>query len=261
MKIHDSLRQECMPEMVYSICKLAGSKKYSKVELKKLITLDSTDVQTYNKAYRFAVECGFIKEDSSDIVISNFKKEELSDFKNFRYTIFMNIYNNENTTFNELSKWFLSQNSDVFKYKSAQDLSIVIPNDMFSNIEKDYILGFRFWIVALGLGMLQKSGSGNMLVFSCNTILSEWLKNAKPFKKNQTIIMKDFIKTLTEQCPVFSSCINGNNINLALSMGLRVLHINNIIELKYTTDSGNIWHLTNSLTNPATNNITEIIVR
>ena len=159
----------------------------------------------------------------------------------------MNIYNNENTTFNELSKWFLSQNSDVFKYKSAQDLSIVIPNDMFSNIEKDYILGFRFWIVALGLGMLQKSGSGNMLVFSCNTILSEWLKNAKPFKKNQTIIMKDFI--------------NGNNINLALSMGLRVLHINNIIELKYTTDSGNIWHLTNSLTNPATNNITEIIVR
>lgn len=261
MKIHDSLRQECMPEMVYSICKLAGSKKYNKAELKKLITLDSTEVQTYNKAYRFAVECGFLTEDSSGVVVSNFKKEQLSNFKNFRYTIFMNIYNGENTTFNELSKWFLSQDSDIFKYKSAQDLSIVIPNHMFSNIEKDYILGFRFWMVSLGLGMLQKSGSGNTLVFSCNTILSEWLENAKPFKKNQVIIMKDFIKTLIDQCPVFSSCVDGNNINLALSMALRVLHINNIIELKYTTDSGDIWHLTNSLTNPVTNNITEIIVR
>jgi len=261
MKIHDSLRQECMPEMVYSICKLAGSKVYDKDEIKRLITLNSSELQTYNKVYRFAIESGFIIENADNKVIANFTDKELANFKNFRYAIFMDIFKNSNTVFTELAKWYLSQETDIFTNKSAQELSVVIPDYMFAGIEKDYVLGFRFWAVALGFAMLQKAGSGSTLVFATNQILQDWLTFAKPLKKRKAVLAKEFFDKLVNDCPLFGSCINENNINSALSMGLRVLHLNEVIELKYTTDSGDIWHLTNSISNPKTNNITEIIVR
>ena len=59
MKIADSLRQECMPEIIYTICKLVGSKSYKKDEIKSYITLNCDSVQEYNKAFAFANECGF----------------------------------------------------------------------------------------------------------------------------------------------------------------------------------------------------------
>lgn len=261
MKIADSLRHECMPEMIYSICKLAGSKAYTKDEVKRLITLDSDELQIYNKAYRFAVECGFISENADDIVLVNFSKEQISSFRAFRYAIFLDVFKNSSTIFTALAKWYLSQSTDIFTYKSAQDLAVVIPNDMFSGIEKDYVLGFRFWMAALGLGMFSKSGGSEILVFATNNIILDWLTFDKPFKRGKPILAREFFNILTTSCPAFSDCINGNDINLALSMGLRVLHLNEVIELKYTTDSGDIWHLPNSISNPQTNNTTEIIVR
>ncbi len=261
MKISDSLRHECMPEMIYSICKLAGSKAYAKDEVKRLITLDSDELQIYNKAYRFAVECGFISENADDIVVVNFSKEQLSSFRAFRYAIFMDVFKSGGTIFTALAKWYLSQGTDIFTYKSAQDLAVVIPNDMFSGIEKDYVLGFRFWMATLGLGMFSKSGGSEILVFATNNIILDWLTFENPFKKGKPILAREFFGLLTQSCPVFSDCVSGNDVNVALSMGLRVLHLNGAVELKYTTDSGDIWHLSNSISNPHTNNITEIIVR
>lgn len=264
MKIHDSLRQECMPEMVYSICKLVGSKQYDKNEIKRLITLGSSAKESsdqFNKVYRFAIECGFIIENDTDKVQTQLTKQQLSDFRSFRYAIFMDVFKDNASIFTGLCKWYLSQSSEIFTMKSAQDLAVEIPGYMFSGIEKDYVLGFRFWAVALGIAILQKAGSGATLVFATNQILTDWLNFAKPFKKDKTILAKDFFNTLSTECPVFDDCINGNDINLALSMGLRVLHQNKVIELGFTTDSGDVWHLTNSISNPKTNNITEIIVR
>lgn len=261
MRIADSLRQECMPEMVYSICKLVGSKSYIKDEIKRLITLDSNEVSNFNKAYRFAIECEFISENDDNKVTTNFTDKQLCSFVSFRYAIFDDIFNNSLTTFTSLAKWFLIQDTDVFTLKTSQDFAAHIPNDMFAGIEKDYILGFRFWMIALGLGMFSKSGASDVLVFATNNILKDWLEISKPFKKGSHVLAKEFFETLKKDCPVFVDCIKGNEINLALSLGLRVLHINNIIELKYITDSGDIWHLTNSISNPHTNNITEILVR
>lgn len=261
MKISDSLRQECMPEMIYSICKLVGNKSYKKNDVKKLITLDCTAVQEYNKAYKFACECGFIEETSDEKVLTVFSKDQLSSFRKFRYAIFSDIFKNEPTIFNLLAKWFLRQDSSIFEVKSAQDMAVIIPKDIFAGKEKDSVLGFRFWMVALGLGMFSKSGNANSLVFATNNAIVDWLEFDTPFKKNTPILAKDFIKRLITDCPVFEDCVSDNQINLALSMGLRVLHINNVIELRYVTDSGDIWHLVESISNPRTNKITEVIVR
>jgi hypothetical protein len=261
MKIADSLRPECMPEIIYSICKLAGSNSYKKDEIKRYITLDCDSVQEYNKAFAFANECGFIKSAGDESVSTVFTPEQLSSFKNFRHAIFMNVFKGEPTMFNSLARWYLSQNSDIFGVKSAQDLAVMFPKEIFSGKEKDSALGFRFWMVALGLCMFSKTGNSLCLVFATNNAIQEWLEYEKPFKKNTTILAKDFFAKLKADCPVFESCIDGNQINLALSMGLRVLHLNGVIELKYVTDSGDIWHLVESISNPRTNKITEIIVR
>ena len=264
MKIHDSLRQECMPEMVYSICKLAESKQYEKNELKRLITLGSStkeSIEQFNKIYRFSIESAFISESDDEMVQTQFTKQQLSDFRSFRYAVFMEVFQDNTAIFTGLCKWYLSQGTEIFTKKSAQDLGIEMPEYIFSGIDKEYVLGFRFWAVALGIAILQKAGSGATLVFATNQIIEDWLKFAKPFKKNTTILAKEFFNVLLSSCPVFTDCINGNDINCALSMGLRVLHQNNIINLGFTTDSGDIWHLTNSISNPKTNNITEIIVR
>lgn len=261
MRIADSLRQECMPEMIYSICKLVGSKSYSKDEIKRLISLDCEETSNFNKAYRFAIECEFVKENDDNKVKTNFSDKQLSSFVFFRYAIFEDVFTNSSTTFTSLAKWFLTQNTDVFTLKSAESFAAQIPNDMFAGVEKDYILGFRFWMTALGLGMFSKSGASDVLVFATNNILKNWVEISKPFKKGSHVLAKEFFERLQKDCPVFADCIKGNDINISLSLGLRVLHTNNLIELKYTTDSGDIWHLTNSISNPHTNNITEIIVR
>lgn len=263
MNISNNLRQEYMPEMIYSICKLVGSKSYDKDELKRLITLGSSlkeSGEQYNKVYNFAIDCGFISEDISNKICSNFNKEELLNFRHFRYAIFSNIFKNSNTMFKSVAEWYLSQNMDIFDTKSTLDLLRVIPQDLGVKSE-EYLLGFRFWMVTLGLAMLQKSGNSSALVFTTNHILLDWIEISKPFKSGENVIAKDFFKKLTIDCPIFKSSINNNDINLALSMGLRVLDLNNVIELKYTPDSGDIWHLINSISQPKTNHITEIIVR
>lgn len=261
MKISDSLRHECMPEMVYTICKLAGSKTYKRDVIRRLITLGCDDVQIYNKVFRFSVECGFISEGADEAITTNFTKEQLASFRSFRFAVFKDIFKNSGTIFTSLARWYLSQDTDIFTYKSAQDLAVAIPNDIFSGIEKDYVLGFRFWMVALGLGMFSKSGASEIMVFAVNNILADYLRFDTPFRKGKVILAKNFFETLVRDCPAFSDCIVGNEINTALSMGLRVLHLNDVIELKYTTDSGDIWHLVNSISLPQTNNITEIMVR
>lgn len=261
MKIADSLRQECMPEIIYTICKLVGSKSYKKDEIKSYITLNCDSVQEYNKAFSFANESGFIKIEGDEKVSTAFTKDQLSSFRSFRHAIFMDIFKSEPTMFNSLAKWYLGQNSDVFGIKSAQDLAVKFPKEIFSGKVKDSALGFRFWMVALGLCMFSKTGNSLCLVFETNNAIQDWLEYEKPFKKNTTILAKDFFDKLVSECPVFESCIDGNQINLALSMGLRVLHLNGVIELKYVTDSGDIWHLVESISNPSTNKITEIIVR
>lgn len=261
MKIADSLRQECMPEIIYTICKLVGSKTYKKDEIKRYITLNCDSVQEYNKAFAFAAECGFIKVNSDEKVSTVFTKEQLSSFRSFRHAIFMDVFKGEPTVFSSLAKWYLTQKSDVFGIKSAQDLAVKFPKEIFAGKEKDSALGFRFWMVALGLCMFSKTGNSLSLIFATNNAIQDWLEFEKPFKKGTTILAKEFISKLVAECPVFESCVEGNQLNLALSMGLRVLHLNGVIELKYVTDSGDIWHLVESISNPRTNKITEIIVR
>lgn len=261
MKIDNSLRQECMPEMVYSICKLAGYKSYTKQELKELITLNNSDSANYDKVYKFAFECGFISENNNGTIIPSFSEKELSCFRNFRYAIFCDIFENSNTTFTNLTRWYLGKGSEIFSVKSAEDFQIAIPGDQFGNVSKEYVLGFRFWLSSLGLATLQKSGGGKVAVFATNIILLDWIEFEKPFKKGKPILVKPFIMRLIQDCPAFSDCIFENNINLALSMGFRVLHQNGIIELKYIVDSVDIWHLTTSINSPKTNHISEIIVR
>jgi hypothetical protein len=250
-----------MPEMVYAVCRLAGSKPYTRDEMQKLITLGSNHTSVFNDVFRFSVDCGYISERPDGTYDVNFTKEQLSSFREFRYAICREIFRGEGTMFTALMRWFLSRNAEILTIKSAEDLAIAVPKELFPGVEKDYMLGFRFWAVALGFCMLHIASHISALVFAANHALLDWLEYEQLFKKGATVLARDFFGALIKSCPAFADCIRGNDIGLSLSMGLRVLHIGGMIELRYTTDSGDIWHLTDSISHPQTNNITEIIVR
>ncbi|MEI6820548.1 MAG: hypothetical protein WCL51_01340 [Bacteroidota bacterium] len=253
-----------MPEMVYIICKLAGAKdKYRKEEFKKLITLGHENTTAYDRVFKFSLDCNFIKLINGEKVSTDFTEEQLRNFNILRFTIADNIFKEKDTAFTLLVKWYLGQQSNVFSYKSAEELKNKIPREIeFGiNIEKDFILGFRYWAVALGLATFQKAGAGSTLVFGCNNNICDWLKFKKPFESGKKIPVKMFINQLIIDSPQYLNTIKDNRIKQSLSMALRILNNQKIIELKYIPDTSDIWHLTNSIQYPETNMISEIIVR
>lgn len=259
MKIDNSLRQECMPDMVYTICKLAGYKDYKREEIKDLITLKTTETSNFEKAFKFAIDSGFLSSNIKGIIKPNFSEEELSTFKNFRYKTCKEVYKDADTVFYKLTKWYLTCDSSIFKVKIG-DLNIRAQDEV-EKVTVDYIRGFCFWLSALGIGIFQKLATSKTMVFSLNEIMHDWILNENYFNKNQKINPSNFFNKLIGDFPFLEDCINDKNLNQALSMGLRVLHNNKILELVYTPDSLDVWHLTNSVISGNTNRISGIIVR
>lgn len=260
MKISDTLRQEAMPEMVYAICKLVARKEYTSDQIADLITLKSHNKSDYYKAFNFTKDCGFISDNESSVKLL-LPKASIKSFRDFRLQVVKSVFVDQFSIFPKVASWFLNQNTQIFRYKASQDFANQIPESVIGGIEKDYALGFRFWMVSLGFAASSKHGASQSIIFSTNTIIEDWLRIDQPFEKDKLIQARKFFECLVESIPIFAACIHGQELSLSLSMGLRVLHLNEVITINYTPDTGDEWHLSKSLMYMDTNDFTEIIVR
>lgn len=171
MKISNLLRQECMPEMVYILCKTAFRNKGTKTKLKDYLTLnDGQEVssnQSWNQfkfVFNFCLDSGFIFEDENLNVIANFDEKDLKNFRSFRYKIFLEINNTfkkereellkvkdqrrdelskeEKTEFNsvfmDLAEWYLKMDTSVFSISKPEDFNINIPEEIYNNTMKKF---------------------------------------------------------------------------------------------------------------------------
>ena len=270
MIIADSLRQEAMPEMVYAICKMALNKP-KKATMKKLITLDQDgeSATQFSKVYDFATNCKFINGAGNETVTTDFTEEELSSFRRFRFAVLSNVFAGQDTAFTTAAKWYLSQNSPqkmqkgetVFGLSSAAEFVAALPKDL--KVDENFVNGFRYWMSALGLVTFSMAGATGTsrppLLFATHRALKDWLEFKTPFQKGSYIPARAFFGKLVADCPVFSTCIDGNTVSASLSTGLRVLDQCGVIELKRITDAGDVWHLTRS--NTQINDITDLIIK
>lgn len=273
MQISDSLRQECMPDMVYSLCKLA-LRENNKEDLQSLITLQSHEkdsISQFLHVYKFALSCGFIEEDQNNKVITAFAPNELVSYRRFCYAVFSRVFL-ENTKFTQLAKWYLTcdlpkspePNTTIFTARSDSEFRPLIPRSI--KIDENYFNGFRFWMTALGLSGFYSPGSGIQgipLVFATHKALRMWLDYSNPFEKGSTVSATRFFNRLLDECPVFASAIDTRNhqISASLSSGLRVLQSAGIIDLFTVSDAADKWQLTNSAKYIRSNTISDLVIK
>lgn len=243
MKIADTLRQECMPEMVYSVCKLSKN-SYTRAEIQKMITLAADDKESqsqFSNVFNFARDCNFISEKDGEVMCL-LEPEKLDSFKQFRMQVNKGIFQNRSTKFYKASEWFLSQeDTDIFSLETAEKLSTSFTNALDFNPDKSFALGFRFWIVALGFAAFQgyrKSAIG----FACHDIIGQWVYDCS-LKQGVQIPARAFFEALCNDIGIFETMMSNNKLNLALSSALRTLRDAGVIKLIYTKDSSDVWHL------------------
>ena len=252
MKIADSLRHECMPEMVYSICKMSLiEKERDKIQL--AISLGNNDKPTqeqFNKVFKFASDCGFIKEDKgASTVECLLNKEKLNSFAQFRMQVANNVFQNKNSKFVKISEWYMGKEDFyIFTRDTGESLASYINSELNLGVDKFYALGFRFWMVDLGFLSFQNYRRSAAL-FSCHNYLIQWL-NEKSFDYNTFFPVRVFMDELTADCPLFESMIRNNHLNLAFSMAMRVLKGAGYIDARRVKDSGDVWHLKDSALDP-----------
>jgi hypothetical protein len=242
MKISDNLRPECMPEMVFSIIKMASLSKYSVSDIKNLITFGVSSDE-YKKVFEFCKECQFIKIDSQNVVHSMIPSEDLTTFKDFRYSICLSIMKcEEKNDFYHLVEWALENNKEVITANSSDKLS-TLKSVNYQKSNREYFLGFRFWFVALGFGVINTKSNSTTLIPSPHVILEQWILKNKITLGEEKVLFKDFEKAITKDFPILQKCIVNNEINDSLSIALRTLHYSGKLKLEYTSDMADIWHL------------------
>lgn len=261
MRIIDSLRQEHMPYMVFTLCRFVGSKKMKSDELMKYLTLNDSaenkkSRQNFNKVFSFAKDCGFVSEDLEGYIVTTFTKKELDSYRKFRYKVFEEVTYDLNTNFTGITKWLLSQDKSIFNM-GVDEFMANIPQKFTPS--KDYTRGYFFWAEALGLINIYKS-TNRKIYFAVQEILVDWLKFNKPFRKGEQVLCQVFINKLIDDCPIFNESFSSNRINFALSCALRIMHESGYIKLIYVKDSGDIWNLHESNAYQENNKITEIKV-
>ena len=263
-----------MPDMVFSLCKLARV-NLDKKTMQQRITLDAANKESiaqFNTVYNFATESEFIKE-SEGKVTTELTDTDLMDFKHFSYAVFSRVFF-KNNKFSQLAKWYLSQNietnltkkTSVLGISSESDFHRIMPNDMKLRVDERYFNGFRFWMTALGLTAFYSPGSsqqGVPILYATQKALRLWLEYAKPFPVGTRIEADTFFKKLRDKCPVFEECIDmeKTSISPSLSSGLRVLDQAGVIQLGKVDDAANLWRLTRSLSFGSSNTISYVLIK
>ena len=271
MIIADTLRQEMMPEMVFSICKLAVNKP-KKEEMQRQTTLDTDgdSAAQFTRVFQFATKCGFISEAGDGTVSTSFSKTDLSSFRRFRYSVLRSVFASQDTAFTIAAKWYISQDipqtvhkgQSVFSLNTAAEYVTAMPKSL--NVDENFVNGFRFWMAALGLVSFTALGTAvasRPMLFATHRALGDWIEYSEPFKTEALVSARAFFERLVFDLPVFSNCIEGNIVSSSLSSGLRVLESCGQIEIKRITDAGDVWHLSKSNFYSKSNDFTDIIIK
>ena len=250
MKIADGLRQECMPEMVFSICKMSLIQNDREM-IQKIITLNNNDKisqEQFNQVFKFACDCGFIT-DQNGKVRCELNNSKLEKFSQFRMQVANSVFKDKTTKFAKIAEWYMNKEDYyIFSQDTSQTLAAYISDELKIEVNKSYALGFRFWMVDLGFLSFQNYRRGAAL-FSCHNYLRQWLVEQE-FEKNVYLPVRMIMDRLVIDCPLFETMIHNNHLNLAFSMAMRVLKNAGYIDARRVKDSGDVWHIKDSDLDP-----------
>jgi len=236
----DRFRTEVTPKRIYSLLKLAKNGKYKRSELASYLQPKelNKNQDVFSTVFRFASQSNILDIDSDGYIKCKIDSKDLDDIKKFRRKIAKLIFGDNDSNFMNYTAWFLAQNEKIFKYKTQQDIANTLKNEFVNLVEED-LLAWKTWAGFLGIGFLH----GSLLVPNLYTRILDCLSTDEDLPLNIEIKFAEFIEWVKKYCPECQRGISEKKLPLGLSNGIRLLHDNNIIKLKYIADSIDKWFL------------------
>lgn len=269
MLIPDNLRQEDMPMMVYALCKAVKNGNYSEDELIKYISVsenykDDSSANIVRVVLNFAQKAGFIQNENSKNLITEFNETELESPLAFSQSLLKRLEMDNSKLFSEALKWFLWKGPLVEGLETHKDVKREMDEDSLLkqyNISEDFVHGFLFWIEFLGIAT-HTIGAMGCYNYSIENILIAYLNNnADKYKKYGNMPAKDFFEMLGEDIFFIKLCCANTTVCDSLSIALRIIEKLNIVELEDKNDGSMTWHLQKSNTFKVGNSFTNVKVR
>ncbi|WP_019680701.1 hypothetical protein [Ruminococcus flavefaciens] len=263
------IKTEPIPERVFSISHIVADK--SPLDEKELegilipVELNNAKTSYFRPVFDTALELGLIGYNDDHKVIFMGDKKDIKSLKDFRKFCNSKVFYDSTTDFFKMISCFLSSNDEWLKYGSVTTSNEIIriinkETDIASlKLEKDVILGVRFWINFLGFGYFQESDK--IFLPNMYTALKDFMALGN-LKTGMEYSVEDFLNNLHNGSTVAMKNVKATQtLNLAMSNALRLMHDNKEIELKIHLDSEKIWHLFPNEEHEFTSDITHIVIK
>lgn len=263
-----SIKTEPTPERVFSLIRIVADKgSIEEKALKKILipqSLNDTKNSYFRPIFDTAKELELIDYDDENKVVFVGKKEDIKSLTAFRRYCNSVVFKDKNADFYKIIAVFLESNDEWLGYGSVTNSNEVIRlvnaeiGISSLQIQKDVILGVRFWINFLGFGFFQETAK----IFFPNmyTALKDFMLLGN-FEKGKEYSIEEFIYNLHNGSSVaLKNSKTTQTLNLAMSNALRLLHDNKEIELKKHLDSEKIWHLFLNEEHEFVSDITHIVI-
>lgn len=264
------------PNRELALCQLVAYKKLTKQELSELIQPShlNESKEQFKNVFQFAKDGKLIIEDSeTGKVLLQVEKKQVESPEAFRRTVSQHGLTNKNSIFYRFTSWYLMRGIKVFSESnvdlaSAFNSEINFNDDNPNKYNDTNINAWKTWASFLGYGYQH----GGVVIPNTSVRLSDVLLNQSDLEKGKFIPFANFMSWLAQASPeldggeIFNNnkgntVLPAQHLSLGLSIGLRALHDQGIIELKYQSDSLDTWFLSNCNTHQIVSNVSQIKIK
>ncbi len=263
------IKTEPIPERVLSICQIVAEKGViDEKELDSILVpskLSTAKTSYFGPVFETAKELELIGYNEEKKVIFTGKKDDVKSLAAFRLFCNSVVFKDSTSEFYKIISCFLEANDEWLSYGSVTTsdkvIRLIYAETGISSLklEKDVILGVRFWINFLGFGFFQETAK--MFLPNMYIALKDFMILGS-FEKGKEYSVEEFLDNLHSNSAVaLKNARTTQNLNLALSNALRLLHDNKEIELKKNLDSEKTWHLFPNKEHEFTSDITHITIK
>lgn len=264
----DKMKHEAIPERVFALCELVKNKTWNESDAKEYFEPPALKGSSYFPMVRDAAsqyQLGLINVTDKKIKLA-VDKSVVVNMETMRKYIIAHINMIKTGLFYETSQAYFDLNEKVYEYGSVteQNLMDALQKDMSRKLDVDDMRAWRFWAAYLGFGHLARS-STNQPQMNFLPNLYRYLQAAvevSPLEKGKEYRFDEFISAIQSSCEIaMKDALNSRRLNMAMSYGLRMMHDNGEVELRYQLDNKNLWYLYPSDLHALRSEVSHITIR
>ena len=262
------IKKEPIPERILSICQaVADREPIDKKDLDYLLVpkaLNRDKTSYFGPVFDAATELNLIETNEHGQIIFIGDHKDITDLLTFR--IFCNsvVFSDRTSEFYKIISCFLSANDEWLEYgrmTTSQDIVRIVNQETgipSLTLQKDVLLGIRFWISFLGFGFYQEKEG--IFLPNMYMALKDFMMLGSIQEKEYAV--DDFLNILYPGVSVaLAGAKESLSLNLAMSNALRLMHDNQEIQFERHSDSARVWHLFPNPEHEFTDEITHILIR